>query len=78
MADIRVTLPGVVVAELSCPRCGSIAETSVRLNSRLVADDDDSGTLGVRARSVKVPHLCGQTSLTLTFDAETADDDDEG
>lgn len=57
--------PCKVAIELTCPQCGGIHTVPASIGARLIRDSDGSGTLAIRARAAKVPHLCGQLTLTL-------------
>lgn len=74
---LYIELPRDLDVELECPRCGAIASTTAKVATRLVADQDGSGTLGVRVKAAKVPHLCAQLSLTLDAPARSEDQDAE-
>ena len=61
----EIRAPATVSVVVTCPTCGAIATLPVKVSSRQVRDDDDSGSLAVRVRVTKMPHLCGQLTLTL-------------
>lgn len=65
MRPVTVVAPETVRVVVSCPRCDQTATVAVRLNSRATFDDDGTGTLSLRSKAPKVPHVCGQQQLDL-------------
>ena len=83
-----IELPVTFEAIVECPRCRDTVGIAVSLHGRLVADDDGSGSLGVRTDARKVDHVCAQMRLsdyTVTIAggsssptvSDTVDDDDD-
>lgn len=60
-----VGTPSVLEVELTCPECETLVRVEARLQTRLVRDQDGTGTLALRTRAAKVQHLCGQGTLGL-------------
>lgn len=60
-----IVAPESVQVVVSCPNCNATATVAVKVASRVVLDDDGTGTLGARCKAPKVPHVCGQTTLEL-------------
>lgn len=64
----------MVAIELTCPTCGAIVTVPASVGARVVKDSDGSGSLAVRVRAVKIPHLCEQQELKLTLLDAPGDD----
>jgi hypothetical protein len=58
-----VTTPETVGVKVRCPSCGETGILPVHLASRLVMVEGENSKLGVRARAVALPHLCGQLTI---------------
>ena len=59
---------GQVDVELVCPSCGELAVIPATLASRLVMVRDEPATLGLRVKAAKVPHSCGQLTMTAALE----------
>lgn len=63
MAALARLEGGQYEALIVCPHCGESAVVSVTLASRLVAVRGEVGKLGLRVKSGKVAHDCGQLTI---------------
>lgn len=66
-ADDRPVLlvPARIAVDLTCPSCGAVYTIPATIGARVVRDDDGAGSLAVRLRAAKVPHICAQLALEL-------------
>lgn len=58
--------------DLVCPECDDVVTVAVTLGSVLTAPSDDAATLKVKAKSLKVAHLCRQLRLFERDEASTS------
>lgn len=65
VAHTPIVAPETVQVIATCPNCSVTTTLALKVSSRVVLDDDGAGTLGLRARAPKQPHVCGQTTLDL-------------
>lgn len=66
MSDPRLEL-GTYVAIVACPQCGEIGTVPARITTRLVMTRDDGGSLGLKLKAGKLPHECGQLTISATI-----------
>ena len=62
---IRVETPAEIDVTLVCPQCGAVESVGAKLRTRLVIDQGEGFARSLRARSLKLKHACGQTTLEL-------------
>lgn len=66
MSEQRLEL-GTYAAVVSCPSCGEIGTVPARITTRLVMTRDDGATLGLKVKAGKLPHSCGQLTISATI-----------
>jgi hypothetical protein len=57
--------PAKAAIRLECPLCEQAETVTATLRTRLVRDQDGTGSLALRVRSAKAEHVCGQLGLGL-------------
>jgi hypothetical protein len=61
----RIDTPAEVDVTLTCPNCGAVESVGAKLTTRLVMERGAASRLSLRARALRLEHVCGQTTLAL-------------
>lgn len=56
---------GLYWVDAACPKCGVVSEVAVTIRAVVTFPEDERATLGLKCKSSKIDHSCGQTSLRL-------------
>jgi hypothetical protein len=59
---------GLYTVILVCPSCGEVGAIPATLATRLVMVRGESATLGLRVKAAKLPHSCGQLTITAALE----------
>jgi hypothetical protein len=59
---------GLYSVVLVCPSCGELGAVPATLATRLVMVRNEPATLGLRVKAAKLPHSCGQQTLTAALE----------
>lgn len=62
---LRIETPAEVDVVLVCPSCSAVESVGVKLTTRLVVERGAASKLSLRARSLRLEHVCGQATLEL-------------
>jgi hypothetical protein len=62
---VRLETPAEIDVVLVCPQCGVAESVGTKLTTRLVVEKGAASRLSLRARSMRLEHVCGQATLEL-------------
>ena len=59
---------GLYNVVLVCPSCGELGAIPATLATRLVMVRGEPATLGLRVKAARLPHACGQLTITAALE----------